>query len=271
MKLHFKISYFTYWGQRLLVSGNIPELGNNDFSRALPLNFQSPEDWTAEIELSRTAEFDITYRYILYNEHSGKYDEEWGNDRKLVLDSSKTEHFFCIDTWNSPSSIENVFLSTPYQDVLLKNETDTVDENSIQPKKYTHVFRVKMPLIGKNETLCMIGDCEQLGNWSTANPAMLMKSTENYWFAKLDLSKVKRDIHYKYGICDTETGQFRYFESGPDHIAAVYNSKKTVVQKADGFVRIANYSWKGAGVGLPMLVVQVLMRLLNSMASLQGS
>ena len=256
MKLHFKISYFTYWGQRLLVSGNIPELGNNDFSRALPLNFQSPEDWTAEIELSRTAEFDITYRYILYNEHSGKYDEEWGNDRKLVLDSSKTEHFFCIDTWNSPSSIENVFLSTPYQDVLLKNETDTVDENSIQPKKYTHVFRVKMPLIGKNETLCMIGDCEQLGNWSTANPAMLIKSTENYWFTKLDLSKVKHDIHYKYGICDIETGQFRYFESGPDHIAAVYNSKKTVVQKADGFARIANYSWKGAGVGLPVFSIR---------------
>jgi len=38
MKIHFKIAYFTYWGQRLLVTGNIPELGNGDLSRAL-LNF----------------------------------------------------------------------------------------------------------------------------------------------------------------------------------------------------------------------------------------
>ena len=45
MKIHFKISYFTHWGQRLFVMGNIPALGNEDFSKALPLNFKNSEDW----------------------------------------------------------------------------------------------------------------------------------------------------------------------------------------------------------------------------------
>lgn len=53
MKIHFKIPYYTYWGQRLLVSGSIDELGNGDLSRALPLNYQSPEDWCGEVEINK--------------------------------------------------------------------------------------------------------------------------------------------------------------------------------------------------------------------------
>ena len=65
MKIHFKIPYYTYWGQRLLVSGNIPELGNGDITEALNLNFQTPEDWSAEIEVQSDVPFQLTYKYIL--------------------------------------------------------------------------------------------------------------------------------------------------------------------------------------------------------------
>ena len=202
MKIHFKISYYTYWGQRLLVSGNIPELGNNDLSKALVLNYQSPDNWTGEIDVNSAEEFKVNYRYILLNEQTGKYDEEWGDDRNLVLDSTKTDHYFCYDTWNSAASIDNVFLSTPFQDVLFRNNTVDARNTSVDLKKYTHIFRVKMPLLRKNEALCVIGDCEALGNWTTNNPLILSKTNDNHWVAKADLSKVKNEVLYKYGICD---------------------------------------------------------------------
>ncbi len=256
MKIHFKISYYTYWGQRILVSGNIPELGNNDLSRALELNYQNPEKWTAEIELNAVEELELNYRYILFNELTGKNDIEWGDDRNLVLNTTNTDHYFCYDTWNSASSIDNVFLSTPFQDVLFRNNTAETCKAINPIKKYSHIFKVKMPLIRKDEALCIIGDCEVLGNWGTNNPIILCKTDDNHWVAKVDLSKVKNEVHYKYGICDAESKQFRYFESGPDHIAPIHNSKKTIIQLADGFVNIADNSWKGAGVGLPVFSIR---------------
>ena len=254
MKIHFKIPYYTYWGQRMMVSGNIPELGNGDITKSFALNFQSPEDWTVEIEVNRNEIFQLNYKYILFTEKDGQYNQEWGDDRNIMLDPLKMDHFFCIDTWNSPGSLENVFLTTPFQKVLLRDDKIPV---ILKPTtNYTHVFKVKVPLLKKNEALCLIGDCETLGNWSTNKPIVMNKTVGNWWTVAVDLSKAQAEVHYKYGIYDPDNNQFRYFESGSDRIAPIINSKRTFVQLSDGFVRIANNTWKGAGVSLPVFSIR---------------
>ena len=254
MKIHFKIPYYTYWGQRLLVSGNVPELGNGDLTKALALNYQSPEDWYAEIEIDRTEKVEFSYKYVLLNEQTGQTIEEWGNDRKISVEAKNTDHLFCIDVWNSAGSVDNVFLSTPFQEVLLN--TNNLRELIRKSAKFTHTFKVKMPLLKDNEAICLIGDCDALGNWTTNNPIILNRTIDNWWIAEVDLSKASNEVHYKYGIYDPEDKQFRYFESGPDRIAPIIKSKKTLVQLSDGFVHIANNSWKGAGVGLPVFSIR---------------
>ena len=254
MKIHFKIPYYTYWGQRLLVCGNIPELGNGDLSKSLSLNFQAPEEWTAEIKINSKVPFQLTYKYILYTEQNDQYVEEWGEDRHLNLDPTEVDHLFCQDVWNSPGSIENVFLTAPFQQVLLHHDHFTGKTES--NLKYTHLFKVKMPMLKKNEVICLIGDCEALGNWSTVKPILMSQTEENWWTTRVDLSKMKVEVHYKYGVYDPEMNLFRYFESGPDHTAPVINLKKTYVQLSDGFVRIQNSSWKGAGVGIPVFSIR---------------
>jgi 4-alpha-glucanotransferase len=255
MKIHFKIPYYTYWGQRLLVTGNIPELGNNDLSKALSLNFQSPEDWSGDIEFDPKETLKLNYKYILFTEQNGQYIQEWGDNRNIFINDLKIEHYFCFDVWNSPAFVENIFLTTPFQQVFLRHKIILATNDERIPK-FTHIFKVKMPLLKKNESLCIIGNCDMLGNWSTAQPVMLTLAEENYWMVRLDLSKTQNEVHYKYGICDAESKQFKYFESGPDHISPVLNSKKTVIQLNDGFVRVVNNSWKGAGVGLPVFSIR---------------
>ena len=254
MRIRFQISYYTYWGQRLFVSGNIPELGNNDLTKALALNFQAPEGWSKEIEINHKDSFQLTYKYVLFNENTGQFVEEWGDDRNVNIDPAKMEHVFCVDTWNSPGSIENVFLTAPFEEVLLHHDHFTA--NSKSTEKYTHLFKVKMPMLKSNEAICIIGDCDVLGNWSTSKPVVMSQTEKNWWTAEVDLSKVKKDVHYKYGVYDPEDKQFRYLESGSDRTAPVINSKKTFVQLSDGFVQIANKSWKGAGVGLPVFSIR---------------
>ncbi len=254
MKIHFKIPYYTYWGQRMLVSGNIPELGNGDLTKALTLIYQAPEDWSAEIEINADAPVELTYKYVLLTEQNDQYSEEWGDDRILRLDPTKVDHFFCIDVWNSPAGVENVFLTAPFQQVLLRHDHFTAKVNSTL--KYTHIFKVKLPMLNKNEVICLIGDCEALGNWSTKKPMLLSQTEGNWWSTEVDLSKIKVEVHYKYGVYDPEIKQFLYFETGPDRTAPIFNSKKTIVQLSDGFVRKSNHSWKGAGVGLPVFSIR---------------
>ena len=66
MKIHFKISYFTQWGQRLLVSGNLPELGNGELSKSLSLQYKNGGDWVGEIDvkLNSNEPFNFNYKYI---------------------------------------------------------------------------------------------------------------------------------------------------------------------------------------------------------------
>lgn len=252
MRVHFKLPYFTHWGQRIFVTGNIPELGNNDFRKAFPLNFQGREDWVGDLECKISKNQTVSYKYLLFDESNGRYSEEWGNDRKIEVQDETLEHFFCFDQWNAAGSIENVFMTSPFQDVLLKDEVTISAKKST--KKHSHIFIVKAPLLHDNQVLCVIGNCKELGNWSVNKPQLLNKIDGN-WSLKLDLSKVKNEIHYKYGIYDLTEKRFLYFEEGPDRIAAVIGNK-TTVQVNDGFVRIGNQSWKGAGVGLPVFSIR---------------
>ena len=256
MKIHFKISYFTQWGQRLLVSGNLPELGNGELSKSLSLQYKNGGDWVGEIDvkLNSNEPFNFNYKYILFNEKNAQYTHECGDDRNIDIDKPVADHFFCFDQWNSPAFIENTFLTAPFAEVLLRDEHEV--ESALSSKKYTHIFRVKAPLIPRNQAICVVGNSKTMGEWSTAQPVLLRKTNDGYWQTEIDLSKAQGDAHYKYGLYDPEDKKFIYFESGPDRVAPNLNSKKTVVHLDDGFVRLQSQTWRGAGVGLPVFSIR---------------
>ena len=253
MKIHFRIPYFTHWGQKILVSGNIPELGNEDFSRSIPLHFQGHEDWVAELECQLEPNQTVRYKYLLLDEQNGRYQDEWGDDRTICVPATLPDHYFCFDTWNAAGSVENVFLTSPFQEVLFKKNTNSVP--SKKKLKFTHKLIVKAPLLQANQMLCVVGNCKELGNWSVAKPVLMVKEGDQ-WTVKLDLSKVTTEVHYKYGVYDSEQNKFLYFEQGPDRYAAIIGSKNPIVQVNDGFTRVNNNHWRGAGVSLPVFSIR---------------
>ncbi|HRG03443.1 MAG TPA: 4-alpha-glucanotransferase, partial [Paludibacteraceae bacterium] len=251
MKIHVNIPYFTRWGQRILVSGNVKELGDGDFSKALPLSLNSHENWYGEFECNPPATEPLKYKYLLFDENTGKYTEEWGDNRTVELQKN-TDDYYCFDSWNVAGSVENVFMTSPFRKVLLKPGIAALAKAK-QPAKYTHKFIVKAPLLKPNQALCIIGNCKQLRNWTVSDPAM-MNLRDDEWELKIDLSKATTEIHYKYGVYDAEAGHFLFFEQGPDRIAAVIQN--SVVQTNDGFIRVDNQSWHGAGLGLPVFSIR---------------
>jgi len=253
MKIHFKINYNTVWGQRLLITGNLPILGNGDYRKAMNLIYSHPGNWLGTVELQADQLTDFHYQYIIFDENANSCVPEWGEMRKISTEFSNATNILCVDEWNEASAIENTLSSAPFKEVLLKDEHP--NETITVPSKFTHYYRVKAPLLPKNYVLCMIGNCKQLGNWAVKKP-LLMKKSGDFWHAYVDLSKCQAEVQYKYGLYDPEVDCFCGFENGPDRPTEILNDKNALVQHHDGFAHISVPTWKGAGVGLPVFSIR---------------
>ena len=247
MKLTFKIDYYTRWGQQLYVVGNIPELGNGDEEKAFPLQYAPREEWSGSIETKDNKPFTLRYRYIVKESNGGETLREWGGERTMKVGAKERECVF-IDAWNSISDPNNTFTTTPFTDVLLRGQCKPCEGE--RPQRVTHEFSVKAPLLTGDEAVCIIGNCQELGEWRTENPLLMDNSEFPTWKAGIDASSLRGEIHYKYGIYNRAEGTFRCFEEGPDRIVpAAPEGGKVVV--TDTFIR-TNGKWRGAGVGIPM-------------------
>ncbi len=255
MKLQFYLRYHTQYGQSLWISGNTDELGNDDPGKALPMEYLNEEFWTAEMEIKRKdLTKNITYKYLLQNK-DGEWIYEWGQDRFLEgLKKSDLQELQLVDTWNHAGEYENAFFTAPFEKVLLKNKA--AKKKRAGDKEPTHIFKVKAPLLPKNEVVCLAGSGERLGEWDTEKPILLQQEGQDHeghwWSAKLDLSGTGFPVAYKYGVYNTREKKFIRFEDGNNRLLYSDAAKRKLTLLHDGFVHLPNNTWKGAGVAIPV-------------------
>ena len=250
MKLQFYLRFHTQFGQSLWISGNIFELGNDDPDNAFQMEYLNNEFWQCTLMIKRKAlEEGLRYKYFLKNKE-GELVWEWGNDRFIDATDKEINEVQLIDTWNHAGEYENVFFTAPFKKVLLKENSAKVKVRD-EDKKFTHLFKVKAPLLKKNETLCLLGNGEILSEWSTQKPVLLAKN--GYWHeVRVNLSDESFPIAYKYGIYNTKNKEFIQYEGGNNRLLFGDASKNKINILHDGFVFLANNTWKGAGVAIPV-------------------
>jgi 4-alpha-glucanotransferase len=249
MKLQFYLHFSTRYGQQLFITGNIEELGNNDPAKALLMDYLNEEFWYTTIEIKRKdLPKAISYKYLLKNEE-GEILVEWGNDRLIDIQKKDFQEIHLTDTWNHAGEYENAFFTAPFNEVLLKANHSKSKADS--DKDFTHIFKVKAPLLKKNEVVCLLGSDTKLGEWSEDSSVLLGKE-ENWWSVKLDLSAASFPVAYKYGVYDTKEKKFIRYEDGNNRLLYSNASKKKLAILHDGFVHLPNNTWKGAGVAIPV-------------------
>lgn len=249
MKVQFTIPSITKWGETMLVTGNVPSLGNGNFNNALRLNYSEGGRWTGEIYLD-TLPADFRYNYLLKREDNGEFIVEWGEAREVRVEDSGKD-LYCFDHWNDAGSEGNVLLSSPFSRVLLRSEAKPACENCVQ--RASHFFRVKAPMLEKNQAVCVSGSCGELGNWSDKNAVMMMRQGD-FWLLELSPDVAHESIQYKYGICEKASGKLLFYEQGDNRASARANG--SYIRMEDGFVRMNYQSWRGAGVGLPVFSIR---------------
>ena len=190
----------------------------------------------------------LTYSYIL-READGSVTYEGGHGRDIDLKAYARNEVLFIDAWNDASYYENAFYTEPFRCVLLKTE----NKPSPALANFTHHFRIKSPLLQKNQTLCLLGDNQSLRDWNTRNPILLNPSSgDGFYSVSLDLAKESFPIAYKYGVYDLEAKKFLRYESDDNRILHDAVSKNKVTILHDGFAVLPATTWKGAGIAIPV-------------------
>ncbi|HEV8284989.1 MAG TPA: 4-alpha-glucanotransferase [Chitinophagaceae bacterium] len=248
MKVQFYLRFHTEFGQSLSVSGNTDELGDDDFSAALTMEYLNEQFWTVAIELKQKKINQLQYKYILKT-GDREIIPEFGNDRTANLAKNGTNELQFIDTWNHAGEYENVFFTAPFQKTFLRENVTKTKAKS--EKNGTHIFKVKAPLLQKNEVLCLSGAGNALNNWSTEKVSVLSKEG-NWWIIKLNLSEENFPLAYKYGIYNVKEKKFLRYEDGNNRLLYGEPAKKKITIVHDGFAHFPNNIWKGAGVAIPV-------------------
>jgi 4-alpha-glucanotransferase len=99
--------------------------------------------------------------------------------------------------------------------VLLKRSTEKIKKQ--QP--FTHIFKVKAPLLQEGEVVCLLGEGDAFGNWNPENAVMLAHDGE-WWVQQVNLSDATFPVAYKYGVANYKKGAFVRFEDGANQPAA---------------------------------------------------
>jgi 4-alpha-glucanotransferase len=249
MRIHFYLRFGTKHGQDLFISGNIPELGFSDNGKSVPvaMKYKNPEFWELTVEMAGLPVNPIQYHYQVMLE-DGILVDEWGNDREIIVPPRYSD-LQIFDTWNHAGEFENAFYSAPFQEILLSSPSRKSDRKS--PKSKTHIFKIKAPLLNSNEAVCISGSSAGLGEWAINKP-ITGKKNGNWWVIEADLSDDHFPILYKYGVYDLKHKSFIRFENNPDRVLLgdALESRLTILH--DGFIRLPNNTWKGAGVSIPV-------------------
>ena len=95
MVIHFLINFHTVWGQRLYITGSLPELGGGDTSKAVPMSWTEGGTWTKDIKLTSLQERNLSYRYLVRSDDAGEFHEA-GPERTLGLNSASKELFLVL-------------------------------------------------------------------------------------------------------------------------------------------------------------------------------
>jgi 4-alpha-glucanotransferase len=249
MRIHFYVRFSTKQGQDLFICGNIPELGyqNKLITQPVLMHYKNQDFWEITVDLASMPVDPVQYYYQIRME-DGSIVHEWGNDREIRI-SSRHDEYQVFDTWNHAGEYENTFYTAPFQEILLPSPSKKSGRKS--PKVFTHIFKIKAPLLHANEAVCISGNGDAFGDWSMADP-LILKREGNWWTIELNLSAVAFTLHYKYGVYDLKHEALVQFENSPNRTLPGETREGCLTVLQDGFIHLPNSTWKGAGVSIPV-------------------
>lgn len=259
MKLHFTIPYHTAWGQKLMLTGTIPELGNMNEDKAVEMFPKDPVTglWDLTLDIKPRKTINFAYKIFVLDENTGIKTYEWGN-RRLNVNADGFETIEISNLWRSAADPENALYSSAFTNGLFR-PTETWTRKSITSKKLQENeilvrLQINVARIKAGHRLGITGDSEALGKWDTSQAVMMDNKNHPQWTADVVLKAADFPLKYKFFIYNEAKGEPEFIEAGGDRVLesnGLFKGKKYLMRTDEKF-RFPRYPWKGAGVAVPV-------------------
>jgi len=252
MKLTFNLHYYTTLGQQIFLSGSYGELGSWDPSKTIPLESKPNGFWEISLDLSPSDER-LEYKYFMLDNDGNKH-WEWGKNHFIDLKTHPKHEFYIADKWNSPSPAEKIMYKASFQNVIMKPGKNKAPITDLNDNRIFQL-RIRVPRIGGNFKICVLGNQNQMGNWDRTKPLVLECGDDfPVWSGLIKLDELHFPLHYKFGIWDVKEKKLATLEEGFDReLAGIPDLPSPVIfVKTDRNFRYPLGNWKGAGVAVPV-------------------
>lgn len=244
MKIHFYLRYSTRFGENLSMT-----VSHKGEKQHLPMQYLNQEFWHAVLEIPGKKPAGILqYQYQLKRKDQSVTDD-WEADRRIDLSKAAKGEVWVVDTWSDAGAYEHVYATQPFRNIFFKQHHSS--GKSKAAGAFSHEFRAKAPQLQASESLCLLGAGHGLHDWSVTQP-LLMERDGDWWSVRADLTGETFPVAYKYAVWDTAHQRLKRFEEGDNRTLYFSGEKADEVILHDGFVRLPNTTFRGAGVAIPV-------------------
>ncbi|MDE6489857.1 MAG: 4-alpha-glucanotransferase, partial [Muribaculaceae bacterium] len=246
MKLIFYIDYRTNWGESVYITGQIPELGGGDLSKAVKLDLHGSQLWTKEIEVDdKTGDF--TYGYVVIHDN-GYIRHEWGSGHRFSRGRGIKLHQI-FDRWHDLPA-DKPYYSSAFTDCICRRQPR---QKALVLKRGMLNIRVSAPMIGSDEVLAITGDNDILGNWEPSKAIVMNDARFPEWEVGIDMKRLSIPFQYKFLILKKKTGKVVSWENCENRHFSYMPVDISEAMTVAG-LRLADPAapWKGAGTAIPV-------------------
>ncbi|MCL2650657.1 MAG: 4-alpha-glucanotransferase [Candidatus Azobacteroides sp.] len=247
MKITFNINFFTVWGQSLYITGSIPELGSWEVCEAKAMEYKGDGNWSLVIDLpEKTAGFE--YRYFLKTNDKLMF-EEWNTNHSLTI-SGASKSYFLLDYWQTrPQNL--AYYSSAFIKSLFAHPCNKFERVVKSGKKL--LIKILAPHVGNTQSLAIIGNQKELGNWDVSKALILSCDKFPLWSVELDAGKLVYPLEYKFLIVNDSDKSVACWESGENRVLDNLPLEKNSMGVVSGLrFRDTSFDYKCAGLVIPV-------------------
>lgn len=260
MKLKFKIQYTTKWGESLWVEVTTCTVDGVRKTYSQRMNTEDGQWWAVEVAVmeSRQRVFaSLEYEYQVRNADNGIIRREW-NMVKRSLPCENAHDYVMNDSWKDVPLMSHLYTLA----CIATTGRQSVAGGELHPQRLplyrkTIMFRVSAPQINEGQAVAVCGSHPSLGGWSVSRYMKMTYVGRTIWTLTMNVDALYSDIEYKYIVVDESSHELLQWEGGENrHVEVGEMSDGEVVVLDDGTLRMAEETWKGAGVAVPVFALR---------------
>jgi 4-alpha-glucanotransferase len=242
MNFVFRVSYTSVVGESLWLEITMYH-GKKALRQMLPMQWKDAQHWELEVETEEVKR--LEYRYVLKRK-DGLELGEFGDSRKWDTAVVRNAVLF-LDDWKSAGSEDRVYEAKVFEIADgQKRQLGNI------PSSANHEFHLHMSRLPDDSVPCLIGGCDELGNWEYAKALPMVEVEKNHWQVNVNLWS-SGPIEYKYGIYSSLIKQAIQLEKGAQNRVLKERASEDFVRVSDEcFRRSADQRFRAAGVAIPV-------------------